>query len=63
MNVEAIQELGKFASNEDIADRLNETALRYADANLSKEDPLSIHPEASEDLFWLMQLRDFFRKL
>ncbi len=63
MENKAIQELEKFASKDELAERINEITLRYAEVSLSLEDPCDIHKDTAEDIYWMMQIRDFFRKL
>ncbi len=59
---EIFKELDRLISKEDIADKLNETALNYSILSLGQVDSCSINPDTSSEIYWLIEMRDFFRK-
>ncbi|MBN2668763.1 MAG: hypothetical protein JXR60_05995 [Bacteroidales bacterium] len=60
---EQLKEFNKYISNTEMADRLNETALRYAQATMEQKEAVTPLEMEAEDIYWLIQLRDLFRKL
>ena len=61
--LKTIKEFEKLVTKGEIANILNEAALRYASVSLSQDDPCSVHQDTAEDIYWMMEVRDFFRKL